>query len=46
MDSGQLIRKATKMEVVHLNQKQLAARWHISETTLVRWRSGVSDPSS
>lgn len=27
------------MEVVHLNQKQLAARWRISEATLERWRS-------
>jgi DNA-binding transcriptional regulator YiaG len=39
MDSCQLIRKETKMEVVHLNQKQLAARWSISEATLERWRS-------
>ena len=31
MDSCQLIRKKTKMDVVHLNQKQLAARWHLSE---------------
>ena len=27
------------MEVVHFNQKQLAARWAISEATLERWRS-------
>lgn len=27
------------MEVVHLNQKQLAARWSISEATLERSRS-------
>lgn len=39
MDSCQLIRKETKMEVAHLNQKQLAARWNISEATLERWRS-------
>jgi len=39
MDSYQLIRKETKMDVVHLNQKQLAARWHLSEATLERWRS-------
>jgi len=39
MDSCQLIRKETKMEVAHLNQKQLAARWSISEATLERWRS-------
>jgi DNA invertase Pin-like site-specific DNA recombinase len=32
------MRKETKMEVVHLNQKQLAARWSISEATLERWR--------
>jgi hypothetical protein len=39
MDSCQLIRKETKMEVAHLSQKQLAARWSISEATLERWRS-------
>ena len=38
MDSCQLIRKETKMEVVHLNQKQLATRWRISEACLERWR--------
>ncbi|MGC1951022.1 MAG: DNA-binding protein [Gammaproteobacteria bacterium] len=27
------------MDVLHLNQKQLAARWSISEATLERWRS-------
>lgn len=27
------------MEVVHLNQKQLAARWQLSEACLERWRS-------
>ena len=27
------------MDVVLLNQKQLAARWSISEVTLERWRS-------
>ena len=26
------------MDVVHLNQQQLAARWCVSEATLVRWR--------
>jgi hypothetical protein len=26
------------MEVVHLNQKQLAARWSCSEACLERWR--------
>ncbi len=26
------------MEVVHLNQKQLAARGHVSEACLERWR--------
>jgi len=36
MDSCQLVRKETKMEVAHLNQKQLAARWCISEATLER----------
>jgi hypothetical protein len=39
MDSCQLIRKETKMEIVHFNQRQLAARWAISEATLERWRS-------
>ena len=39
MASCQLIRNETKMEVAHLNQKQLAARWCISEATLERWRS-------
>ena len=39
MDFCQLIRKETKMEVVHLNQKQLAARRHLSEARLERWRS-------
>jgi hypothetical protein len=38
MGSCQLIRKETKMNVVHLDQKQLAARWRISEATLERWR--------
>jgi len=32
------------MEVVHLNQKQLAARWSISEATLERWRSEGMGP--
>ena len=27
------------MEVVHLNQKQLATRWHLSAACLERWRS-------
>lgn len=27
------------MEVAHLNQKQLAARWSVSEASLERWRS-------
>ena len=27
------------MDVVHLTQKQLAARWHLSEACLERWRS-------
>ncbi len=37
MDSCQLIRKETKIEVVHFNQRQLAARWDISEATLARY---------
>lgn len=32
------------MEVVHLDQKQLAARWCISEATLERWRSAGIGP--
>ena len=44
MDSCQLIRKETKMDVVHRNQKQLAARWCISEATLERWRSAGIGP--
>ena len=39
MGSCQFIRKEIKMDVVHLNQKQLAARWNISVATLERWRS-------
>jgi len=34
MGPCQLIRKETKMDVVPLNQKKLAARWNISEATL------------
>lgn len=26
------------MEVIHLNQRNLAQRWHVSEATLERWR--------
>ena len=44
MDSCQLMRKETKMEVAHLNQKQLAVRWCISEATLERWRSEGDGP--
>ncbi|MGA0839028.1 MAG: helix-turn-helix transcriptional regulator [Pseudomonadales bacterium] len=32
------------MDVVHLNQKQLAARWHLSEAALERWRSAGIGP--
>ena len=28
-----------RMDVIHLNQKQLAIRWAVSEATLERWRS-------
>ena len=38
MGSSQLIRKETKMDVVHFNQIQLAVRWDVSEATLERWR--------
>lgn len=44
MDACQLTRKATKMDVVHRNQKQLAARWCISEAILERWRSDGIGP--
>jgi len=30
--------KEFKMEVNHLNQKQLSTRWNVSEATLERWR--------
>jgi DNA-binding transcriptional regulator YiaG len=32
------------MEVFHLNQKQLASRWSVSEATLERWRSDGIGP--
>lgn len=32
------------MEVLHLNQKQLANRWSVSEATLERWRSDGMGP--
>ncbi len=32
------------MEVIHLNQKQLATRWQISESTLERWGTEGIDP--
>jgi predicted site-specific integrase-resolvase len=32
------------MEVFHLNQKQLAIRWDVSEATLERWRSDGIGP--
>lgn len=38
MDSSQLVRKESNMETVHINQKQPAARWHLSEACLERWR--------
>ncbi len=39
MDSRQHIRKETTLEVIHFNQRQLAARRDISEATLERWRN-------
>ena len=27
------------MDVIHLNQKQLAVRWQVAEANLERWRS-------
>lgn len=32
------------METIHLNQRDLAKRWDISEATLERWRSGGIGP--
>ena len=32
------------MEVRHLNQKQLAERWQVSEASLERWRSEKLGP--
>ena len=33
-DSCQRIRQESRIEVIYLNQKQPAARWHLSEATL------------
>lgn len=33
------------MEIRHLNQKQLAERWQISEASLERWRSEKLGPA-
>ena len=32
------------MDVIHLNQKQLAVRWQVAEATLERWRSDHVGP--
>ena len=32
------------MDVIHLNQKQLAVRWQVTEATLERWRSDGVGP--
>jgi len=32
------------MEIRHLNQKQLAERWQVSEASLERWRSKKLGP--
>ena len=32
------------MDVIHLNQKQLAVRWQVAEATLERWRSDRVGP--
>ena len=32
------------MEIRHLNQKQLAERWQVSEASLERWRSEKFGP--
>lgn len=32
------------METIHLNQRDLAKRWDISEATLERWRSAGIGP--
>lgn len=38
MESCQLMRKETKMNLTHFNQKQLAELWGVSQATLERWR--------
>ena len=38
MNSSKYKVKEFKMEVIHLNQKQLSTRWNVSEATLERWR--------
>ncbi len=32
------------MDVIHLNQKQLAVRWQMAEATLASWRSDRVGP--
>ena len=32
------------MDVIHLNQKQLAVRWQVAEVTLEGWRSDRVGP--
>lgn len=44
MHSRKPLRKDTKVEVVHLTQKELAARWRRSEACLERWRSAGIGP--
>ena len=39
METCQLMRKETKMDISYLNQKQLATLWGVSQATLERWRS-------
>jgi hypothetical protein len=31
--------RGIRMEVVHISQAQLAARWQVAEATVERWRS-------
>ena len=33
------------MNVKHMNQRELAERWHLSEGTLERWRSDGHGPT-
>ena len=46
MASRKQQRGETEMEVLHMNQRQLANRWGVSEACLERWRSEGIGPDS